>query len=233
MLDLPKISFRNPHKSNRFLIDRWTNDKSNLGEILKTTSQTLSTQVTACEERAARAEAETRIERDWRVSLQDKEVRLKEKIATLQNCVKELTEEKEKSDKIKFDLEKVRAQWSEAQTTLEELGIQLSVSKLKIAEFQDNERRQQQLLSGSSQSLQTTPNDTVSSPGIWAPDSIATHCTACTREFNLTRRKHHCRSCGEIFCKACSEHTLPLLNAQGQPGRPVRVCDACYASTGK
>ncbi|KAH8358440.1 hypothetical protein KR093_000288 [Drosophila rubida] len=211
---------------------KWTNDKSNLGEILKSTSQTLSTQVTASEERAARAEAESRIEREWRTSLQEKELRLKEKITTLQSCVKELNEEKQKNDKLKLDLEKVRTQWTEAQTTLEELGIQLSVSKLKISEFQDNERRQQQLLSGSSQSLQTAP-DTVSSPGIWAPDSIATHCTACTREFNLTRRKHHCRSCGEIFCKACSEHTLPLLNAQGQPGRPVRVCDACYASTGK
>ncbi|XP_062127317.1 RUN and FYVE domain-containing protein 2 isoform X4 [Drosophila sulfurigaster albostrigata] len=212
---------------------KWTNDKSNLGEILKSTSQTLSTQVTASEERAARAEAESRIEREWRSSLQEKELRLKEKIATLQSCVKELNEEKQKNEKLKLDLEKVRTQWSEAQTTLEELGIQLSVSKLKISEFQDNERRHQQLLSGSSQSLQQTTPDTVSSPGIWAPDSIATHCTACTREFNLTRRKHHCRSCGEIFCKACSEHTLPLLNAQGQPGRPVRVCDACYASTGK
>ncbi|KAH8311191.1 hypothetical protein KR044_004732 [Drosophila immigrans] len=212
---------------------KWTNDKSNLGEILKSTSQTLSTQVTASEERAARAEAENRIEREWRTSLQEKELRLKEKIATLQSCVKELNEEKQKNDKLKLDLEKVRTQWTEAQTTLEELGIQLSVSKLKISEFQDNERRHQQMLSGSSQSLQQTTPDTVNNPGIWAPDSIATHCTACTREFNLTRRKHHCRSCGEIFCKACSEHTLPLLNAQGQPGRPVRVCDACYASTGK
>ncbi|XP_017847662.1 RUN and FYVE domain-containing protein 2 isoform X3 [Drosophila busckii] len=211
---------------------KWTDDKSNLGEILKTTSQTLSTQVTASEERAARAEAEVRIERDWRVSLQEKELKLKEKITTLQNCLKELAEEKQKSDKLRFDLEKVRSQWSEAQTTLEELGIQLSVSKLKIAELQDSERRHQQLLSGSSQSLQATP-DTVCSPGIWAPDSIASHCTGCAREFNLTRRKHHCRSCGEIFCKSCSEHTLSLLNAQGQPGKPVRVCDACYTSTAK
>ncbi|KRF78634.1 RUN and FYVE domain-containing protein 2 isoform X4 [Drosophila virilis] len=211
---------------------KWTNDKSNLGEILKNTSQTLSTQVNASEERAARAEAETRIEREWRVSLQEKELKLKEKIATLQACLKELNEEKQKSDKLKLDLEKAREQWSEAQTTLEELGIQLSMSKLKIAEYQDNERRQQQLLSGSSQSLQAMP-ETLSSPGIWAPDSITTQCTACTREFNLARRKHHCRSCGEIFCKACSQHTLPLLNAQGQPGRPVRVCDACYSATGK
>ncbi|XP_043656790.1 RUN and FYVE domain-containing protein 2 isoform X1 [Drosophila teissieri] len=208
---------------------KWSNDKSNLGEILKTTSQTLTTQVSASEERAARAEAESRIEREWRISLQEKELKLKEKISNLQACLKELAEEKERNGKLKADLDKVRTQWSEAQTTLEELGIQLSVSKLKVSEMQDQERRQRQLLSGSAQSLQATL-EAVGSPGIWAPDSIATHCTACEREFNLTRRKHHCRSCGEIFCKACSEHTLPLLNAQGQPGKPVRVCDNCYAA---
>ncbi|KQS52187.1 RUN and FYVE domain-containing protein 2 isoform X2 [Drosophila erecta] len=208
---------------------KWSHDKSNLGEILKTTSQTLTTQVTASEERAARAEAESRIEREWRISLQEKELKLKEKISNLQGCLKELAEEKERNGKLKADLDKVRTQWSEAQTTLEELGIQLSVSKLKVSEMQDQERRQRQLLSGSAQSLQAMP-EAVGSPGIWAPDSIATHCTACEREFNLTRRKHHCRSCGEIFCKACSEHTLPLLNAQGQPGKPVRVCDICYAA---
>lgn len=185
--------------------------------------------MTASEERAARAEAESRIEREWRISLQEKELKLKEKIANLQGCLKELSEEKERNGKLKADLDKVRTQWSEAQTTLEELGIQLSVSKLKVSEMQDQERRQRQLLSGSAQSLQAMP-EAVGSPGIWAPDSIATHCTACEREFNLTRRKHHCRSCGEIFCKACSEHTLPLLNAQGQPGKPVRVCDNCYAA---
>ncbi|XP_041449465.1 protein RUFY3 isoform X6 [Drosophila obscura] len=208
---------------------KWTHDKSNLGEKLKSTSQTLTTQVTASEERAARAEAESRIEREWRISLQEKEVKLKEKIATLQGCLKELAEEKDRNEKLKLDLEKARAQWAEAQTTLEELGIQLSESKLKVSEMQDNEKRQRQLMSGSSQSLQTMP-ESLSSPGIWAPDSIASHCTACEREFNLTRRKHHCRSCGEIFCKACSEHTLPLLNAQGQTGKPVRVCNACYAA---
>ncbi|XP_034127520.1 RUN and FYVE domain-containing protein 2 isoform X1 [Drosophila guanche] len=208
---------------------KWTHDKSSLGEILKSTSQTLTTQVTASEERAARAEAESRIEREWRISLQEKEIKLKEKIATLQSCLKELAEEKDRNEKLKLDLEKARAQWAEAQTTLEELGIQLSESKLKVSEMQDSERRQRQLMSGSSQSLQTMP-ESLGSPGIWAPDSIASHCTGCEREFNLTRRKHHCRSCGEIFCKACSEHSLPLLNAQGQPGKPVRVCNACYAA---
>ncbi|XP_017091935.2 RUN and FYVE domain-containing protein 2 isoform X1 [Drosophila bipectinata] len=227
---MDKLELQKEEMSNIIaqLEQKWNHDKSNLGEILKNTSQTLTTQVTASEERAARAEAENRIEREWRISLQEKELKLKEKIASLQSCLKELAEEKERNNKLKADLEKARTQWSEAQTTLEELGIQLSVSRLKVSEMQDQERLRGQLLSGSAQSLQATVEG-VDTPSIWTPDNIATHCTACEREFNLTRRKHHCRSCGEIFCKACSDHTLPMLNAQGQKGKTVRVCNACYA----
>lgn len=199
-----------------------------MGEILKNTSQTLSTQVTAFEERAARSEAEARIEREWRHSLQEKEVKLKEKISSLQDCIKDLTDDAKRNAKLRVELDKMRTQWTEAQTTLEELGIQLSVSKLKVNELEDRERRQKQLRS-SDLSLQS-PSE-VGSAGIWAPDSIATHCTACSKEFGLTRRKHHCRSCGEIFCKGCSEHTLPLLNDQGQLGKPVRVCDRCFETS--
>ncbi|XP_054726545.1 protein RUFY3 isoform X2 [Anastrepha obliqua] len=204
---------------------KWDNDKTNLGEALRNTSQTLSIQVTASEERAARAEAESRIEREWRNSLQEKEVKLKEKISNLQTCVKELTDDLQQSSKLRTELDKMRTQWSEAQTTLEELGIQLSVSKLKVSELEERERRQQKLRS-SDLSLQLPAE--VASAGIWAPDSIATHCTACKKEFSLTRRKHHCRSCGEIFCNSCSEHTLALPVDQGQLGKPVRVCDHCY-----
>ncbi|XP_053946425.1 protein RUFY3 isoform X3 [Anastrepha ludens] len=204
---------------------KWDNDKTNLGEALRNTSQTLSIQVTASEERAARAEAESRIEREWRNSLQEKEVKLKEKISNLQTCVKELTDDLQQNSKLRTELDKMRTQWSEAQITLEELGIQLSVSKLKVSELEERERRQQKLRS-SDLSLQLPAE--VASAGIWAPDSIATHCTACKKEFSLTRRKHHCRSCGEIFCNSCSEHTLALPVDQGQLGKPVRVCDHCY-----
>lgn len=40
--------------------------------------------------------------------------------------------------------------------------------------------------------------------------------------------QHHCRNCGEIFCKACSEQLAPLPNEQGQFCKPVRVCDGCW-----
>lgn len=46
-----------------------------------------------CEERAAKAEADVRIERDWRSALQEKETKLKELISSLQIDIKQLTDE--------------------------------------------------------------------------------------------------------------------------------------------
>lgn len=50
-------------------------------------------QVVSCEERAARAEADLRVEREWRNSLQEKEVLHKEEINSLQIHIRELISE--------------------------------------------------------------------------------------------------------------------------------------------
>lgn len=203
------------------LEQKWSNDKSNLGEALRDTSKTLSNQVTASEERAALAVAEANVERQWRVSLQEKEIKLKEQIVSLQSYIKDLNEETKRNEAVKVELEKVRNQWKEAQTTLEELGIQLSVNKLKVSELQEQANKAEK------EKLNTTEVN------LWTPDNTATNCTACKKDFNLTRRKHHCRQCGEIFCKSCSEQTFPLANEYGQAGKAVRVCDNCFVSLSK
>uniref|UniRef100_A0A1B0B9Q3 Lateral signaling target protein 2 homolog n=1 Tax=Glossina palpalis gambiensis TaxID=67801 RepID=A0A1B0B9Q3_9MUSC len=63
---------------------------------------------------------------------------------------------------------------------------------------------------------------------LWVPDHAVSRCTSCQTEFWLGRRKHHCRSCGQIFCADCSEFWAPL------PGEnllsPVRLCGPCYHS---
>lgn len=64
-------------------------------------------------------------------------------------------------------------------------------------------------------------------PVLWWPDYAANHCMRCSREFNVVRRKHHCRNCGKIFCSECSENTIPLPNKQVY--EPVRVCTNCYS----
>ncbi len=50
----------------------------------------------------------------------------------------------------------------------------------------------------------------------WVLDSDAIVCNLCHRQFNVMRRRHHCRRCGNILCKSC------LTTVGG-----VRVCAAC------
>lgn len=88
--------------------------------------------------------------------------------------------------------------------TLEELGAHLSESKLKMADLRDV-----------SKSLRDAQ---------WAPDKEASHCRLCEKEFSISRRRHHCRHCGNIFCHGCSDNTMPLPSS----ARPVRVCDTCH-----
>ncbi|KAI0286433.1 FYVE zinc finger-domain-containing protein [Russula brevipes] len=85
---------------------------------------------------------------------------------------------------------------------------------------------------------------------LWKQDIDAPYCDTfvCRKPFTLVDRRHHCRKCGGIFCRACSSHMTPLLDtttlsfvypprgtpiaAYATPTSPVlpaRVCDACYA----
>ncbi|XP_075400730.1 lateral signaling target protein 2 homolog isoform X2 [Tenrec ecaudatus] len=63
-------------------------------------------------------------------------------------------------------------------------------------------------------------------PPEWVPDEACGLCTTCKAPFTVIRRKHHCRSCGKIFCSRCSSHSAPLPR-YGQM-KPVRVCTHCY-----
>ncbi|XP_078287959.1 lateral signaling target protein 2 homolog isoform X2 [Rhinoraja longicauda] len=63
-------------------------------------------------------------------------------------------------------------------------------------------------------------------PPEWVPDEVCSFCTACKAPFTVIRRKHHCRSCGKIFCSRCSSHSAPLPR-YGQM-KPVRICTHCY-----
>ncbi|CAG0896499.1 unnamed protein product [Cyprideis torosa] len=58
----------------------------------------------------------------------------------------------------------------------------------------------------------------------WAKDSDVKHCRSCQKEFSITRRKHHCRVCGHIFCALCSDNFHQLPSAP----KPARCCDACF-----
>ena len=46
----------------------------------------------------------------------------------------------------------------------------------------------------------------------WKDDSEVVSCTSCSQTFSLTNRKHHCRNCGDIFCKDCSSKQVSTLS---------------------
>ncbi|XP_061189637.1 rab GTPase-binding effector protein 1-like isoform X3 [Saccostrea echinata] len=58
----------------------------------------------------------------------------------------------------------------------------------------------------------------------WQHEDDIEECTNCKQAFSVTRRKHHCRHCGKIFCSDCISKTVN----SGPSNRPFRVCDICH-----
>lgn len=70
-------------------------------------------------------------------------------------------------------------------------------------------------------------------PYIWVPNAKADRCNMCSSEFSLMVRRHHCRSCGQVFCGNCCFQFqslpayLPRINTGFSDRRKHRVCNAC------
>ena len=77
--------------------------------------------------------------------------------------------------------------------------------------------------------LLLTSHTPLSTPllGWQVPDMEVTSCTRCQNHFSFFYRRHHCRSCGQIFCHACSDQRL-LLEKEYKLMNPQRVCQGCY-----
>ncbi|XP_078036743.1 RUN and FYVE domain-containing protein 2 isoform X2 [Augochlora pura] len=170
-------------------------------------------------EREARAngvERELQLEREWRTSLQEASISNVEKISQLHQEIDQLRRVSEKYLGLQEEHYALKEICTEQERTLEELGGQLSAAKLAAVELReaaDNAQHQQHHQHQQQEGAAT-----------WANDRLVTHCKSCNREFNITRRKHHCRNCGKIFCHACSDNNTALPNS----AKPVRVCDECY-----
>jgi len=48
------------------------------------------------------------------------------------------------------------------------------------------------------------------------------------KKTNKKQQKHHCRLCGKIFCKSCSNYRMPL--PQFGYKKQQRVCVSCYSN---
>ncbi|KAI4818759.1 hypothetical protein KUCAC02_004061 [Chaenocephalus aceratus] len=150
-------------------------------------------------------ENELRTEREQRQSLQkalqreqDNSIELRTQLQQLQGLNAELQD-------LKHEKQQLRQTCEQQEQALQEMGLHLSQSKLKMEDFKEVNKA----LKGHA----------------WLKDDEATQCKHCDKEFSIARRKHHCRNCGDIYCNNCSSNELALPSYP----RPVRVCDVCHA----
>lgn len=78
----------------------------------------------------------------------------------------------------------------------------------------------------------------------WLDGSSVKLCPNCAKNFNLTRRKHHCRLCGSILCHDCSSfldiqlaksivdpsipQPSPQVDHEAREKTGLRLCEHCY-----
>jgi len=60
--------------------------------------------------------------------------------------------------------------------------------------------------------------------GRWQLDEAVTYCPLCAKDFGLMLRRHHCRTCGGVFCDDCTTLTK-------QSNRDSRMCNGCRAAS--
>ena len=58
---------------------------------------------------------------------------------------------------------------------------------------------------------------------LWISDDEVAVCMCCNEvQFSMFHRRHHCRRCGRVVCKPCSQHVTMIKD------RPERTCKDCY-----
>jgi len=58
---------------------------------------------------------------------------------------------------------------------------------------------------------------------LWISDDEVSVCMCCKEtQFSMFNRRHHCRRCGRVVCKSCSQHTTIIKD------RLARTCNDCY-----
>ncbi|GMY27126.1 PH, RCC1 and FYVE domains-containing protein 1-like isoform X2 [Fagus crenata] len=63
----------------------------------------------------------------------------------------------------------------------------------------------------------------------WVSGADQSVCSGCRQAFGFTRKRHNCYNCGLVHCHACSSRKALKAALAPTPGKPHRVCDACFA----
>ncbi|XP_046374469.1 rab GTPase-binding effector protein 1-like isoform X1 [Haliotis rufescens] len=198
-----------------FLKDQVVSEQQEKNTIEETLSQELSTlqEKLVCHESvqseleresSVRAESETKL-RETEQSLKSVQAKSRQLINALQQRV----EEHERSKvKLEDDLHSLKGKVQSLQVDLDNSeavqrdfvklsqSLQIQLEKIRQAE---NEVR-------------------------WQHEEDVEDCNNCKQNFSVTRRKHHCRHCGKIFCNECTSKTVH----SGPNFKPSKVCDVCH-----
>ncbi|XP_029627638.1 RUN and FYVE domain-containing protein 1-like isoform X1 [Salmo trutta] len=146
-----------------------------------------------CSEKEQRQAIQRALQRE-----QDNSTELRTQLQQIQGLHTELQD-------VRQEKKQLQQTCQDQETALQEMGLHLSQSKLKMEDFKEVNKA----LKGQA----------------WLKDDEATQCKHCQKDFSIARRKHHCRNCGDIYCNSCSTNELALPSYP----RPVRVCDICHS----
>ncbi|XP_014035592.1 RUN and FYVE domain-containing protein 2 isoform X2 [Salmo salar] len=188
--------------------DRWTAEDGarKFKQDFVNKADSLQKQVAQREKQRLQLETDLKIEKEWQQTLQNNLERERDIVAQLSAEAQQINGLKKEFHRLQDENSQLTGVCDEQEQALEELGCKLSESKLKIEDIKE-------------------ANKALQGGQIWLKDKDANICKLCEKEFSISRRKHHCRNCGEIFCNACSDNELPLPASP----KPVRVCDTCHA----
>ncbi|CAF0903521.1 unnamed protein product [Rotaria sordida] len=126
------------------------------------------------------------------------------------------------TNQLKEKLEQITK--AKAQVDEDNAGLRAQIQKLKV-DLENSELVQHDFVK-LSQSLQVQLEEIRNSENElrWQPEEDHAECQRCHSPFSVTWRKHHCRHCGKVLCKDCTNKTVYT----GPNNRPSRVCDVCY-----
>ncbi|NXE79858.1 RUFY1 protein, partial [Cochlearius cochlearius] len=187
-------------KARQAAEERCNKMKQELAGRLDTCQQQMSQLDSKC----ATLEKELKSEKEQRQTLQRELHQEKDATTLLKTELQQMEGLKKELRKLQDEKQQLEKVCEEQEQALQEMGLHLSQSKLKMEDIKEVNKA----LKGHT----------------WLKDDEATHCKQCEKEFSISRRKHHCRNCGDIFCNTCSSNELALPSYP----KPVRVCDTCH-----
>ncbi|GFS50555.1 RUN and FYVE domain-containing protein 2 [Trichonephila inaurata madagascariensis] len=114
-------------------------------------------------------ESDLKIERAQRASLQSTVENYQKQIASLKDNIKKSQLLNQEYEKLKISHAELQKLHSEHERTLEEMGIQLKESKLKIEDLKETQM--------------------VMKEAVWTQDKQVTYCKQCNKPFSVARRK--------------------------------------------